>query len=265
MSGRLEGRVALITGAASGMGAAAATRFVAEGARVVIADRDLVAGRAHAASLGPRAEAVELDVVDPEAWRRVVDVVLARHGRIDVLFNNAGVHGAASLERTTRELWTRTLDVDAYGVVLGIQAVAGPMRAAGGGSIITTSSLQGLEADVRLLPYVAAKSAVRGIGRAAALELGRDGIRVNTIFPGAFRTPMNDGMPDEAFGFVPLRRADRPGVAGLPEDIGGVAVFLASDAAAYVSGAEIVVDGGKSARFATIVEDTRSARQEESA
>jgi 3alpha(or 20beta)-hydroxysteroid dehydrogenase len=256
MSGRLAGKVAIITGAASGIGAASAERFVREDAAVIIADRDADRGSALAERLGENSLFVLLDVTDPRAWDEVVRICLSTFGRLDILFSNAGIHGATGIERTTRDEWMRVLDVDAYATVLGIQAVVPTMRGQGGGSIITTSSLQGIEADVGLLPYVAAKSAVRGISQAAALELGRDSIRVNTVFPGVFRTPMNEGMPDDAFGFIPLRRADRAGAAGSPTDAAALAVFLASDAACHISGAEIVIDGGKSARFVTRIEDS---------
>lgn len=251
-TGRLTGKTAIITGAAAGMGAAAAERFVAEGASVVIGDVDGQGADALAARLGGAVISAQLDVSSRADWQSCVATTLRAFGRIDVLFNNAGVAGSATLESTTAGNWRRTLDVDAYGALLGMQAVVPTMRRCGGGSIINTSSLQGLEADVGLLPYVAAKFALRGITKSAAVELGRDRIRVNAIFPGVIDTGMNADGGSRSYGRIPLRLRHRSSAWGAPADICGLAVYLASDASRYVSGAEVVVDGGKSVRFPSI-------------
>ena len=251
---RLDGRVAVITGAAQGIGAGIARRFVASGAKVAIADIAPDAGQALVAELGDQATYVDLDVTSRTDWERALDLVNNVLGPINILVNNAGVGAGTYIESYRPEDVERVLRVDLDGVLLGMRSALPSLRKAGAGSIINISSLQGIEADVGLVAYVAAKFAVRGITKAAALEFGKEGIRVNSIHPGLTRSRLTARMPDDFMGRIPLRRAgtDR---FGEPADIGGVALYLASDASSYVTGAEFVVDGGKSVRFPSVAED----------
>lgn len=230
MTGVLDGKVALITGAARGQGAAEATRFAAEGARVVagdVLDHD----------------GIHLDVTSPDCWAAAVEHAVRLHGRIDVLVNNAGIHASALVQEMPEGDFRRVLDVNLLGPFLGIQAVVPHMGA--GSSIINVASLNGLAAQRTTAAYTASKFGVRGLTKAAALDLGPLGIRVNAILPGVVRTPMVAYVVDEreeqlAAG-LPLGRI------GEPLDIAGAAVFLASDDAAWISGTDLVVDGGQMA------------------
>ncbi|MEE2814153.1 MAG: glucose 1-dehydrogenase [Actinomycetota bacterium] len=250
----LTGRVALITGAAQGIGEGIARRFIDAGAQVVIADRAVDKGEALAADLGDSARFVALDVTDIDAWHTAIAQTERLFGPLNVLVNNAGVAALTYLESYAPEDYDRVMKVDHEGVVFGMRAAIPSLRRGGHGSIVNISSLQGIEADVGLLAYVAAKFAVRGVTKGAAVELGKDGIRVNSIHPGFIRSDMTGGVPDGRMGRIPLRRpsGDR---TGLPADVGGLALYLASDASSYVTGAEIVIDGGKSIRFPSVAED----------
>lgn len=230
MPGRLEGKVALITGAARGQGLAEAERFAAEGAHVLagdVLDHD----------------GLHLDVTSEESWTAAVAVAVERHGRIDVLVNNAGIHAAEPVQSMERADFQRVLDVNLLGPFLGIKAVVPHMSA--GSSIINVASLNGLSAQPRTSAYTASKFALRGLTRAAALDLGPSGIRVNAILPGVIRTPMVAYVVDEreaqlASG-LPLGRI------GEPSDIAGAAVWLASDDSAWVTGTDVTIDGGQMA------------------
>ena len=245
----LKGKVALITGAASGMGAGIARRFVAEGAKVALTDVSRADGESLAAELGADAAFIPLDVAQRADWSAAIPRVEDAFGPLNVLVNNAGVDAAGYVETFDEAVWDRSMRINLLGVLLGMQAAVPSLRKAGGGSIINTSSLQGREADVGLVPYVAAKFGVRGITKSAAVELGRSGIRVNAIFPGLTMTGMTTDIPDHILGRIPLHRPARADRFGTPEDIAGLATFLASDRSSYVTGAEIVIDGGKSVRF----------------
>lgn len=244
--GRLDGRVALITGAASprGQGAAEARLFVAEGARVVLADVDDEAGRETAASIGEAAHYLHLDVTSDASWHEVVETVRASHGDVDVLVNNAGVWDAGTLDDLTPAAYRRVIEINQVGVFLGMREVATHMRARGTGSIVNISSNAGLKVNLpnlaggKALAYVASKWAVRGMTRSAALELAPFGVRVNAIFPGPVDTAMIGGGHESIAAGLPLRRL------ATPEEIAHVALFLASDDSAYVNGAEIAADGG---------------------
>lgn len=250
----LSGRVVLITGAAQGIGEGIARRFIRAGARVAIADRAVDKGEALAAELGESARFVALDVTDPDGWAAAIRDTEDAFGPLNALVNNAGVAALTYLESFKQEDYDRVMKVDHEGVVLGMRAALPSLRRGGHGSIVNISSLQGIEADVGLLAYVAAKFAVRGVTKGAAVEFGKDGIRVNSIHPGFIRSDMTGGVPEMLMGRIPLRRptGDR---TGLPVDVGGLALYLASDASSYVTGAEIVIDGGKSIRFPSVAQD----------
>jgi 3alpha(or 20beta)-hydroxysteroid dehydrogenase len=241
----LSGKRALITGAARGQGAAAARHFVSLGASVVIAD--VIAGPGHtlAGELGSTASFVYLDVSDPEAWESAVSAAADRMGGLDVLVNNAGIIRAAPLEAMPLATYREVVDVNQVGCFLGMQTVARPMRDSGGGSIVNISSVAGLKGVPGVIGYVASKWAIRGMTKAAALELGAYGIRVNSVHPGAIDTDMVNG-PDFAavdrsayFAGLPVSRI------GEPEDVAALVGFLASDASAYITGGEFVIDGGE--------------------
>lgn len=243
----LAGRVAIVTGAAQGQGRSIAERFAREGARVVVADIADDLGRSVAASL---AEAVfaHLDVGDSTDWQAVVAATVDMFGAVDILVNNAGVVHHASIADTTLADYERVVRINQIGPFLGMQAVTAAMTAAGGGSIVNISSVRGLSAANGLMAYVATKFAVRGMTKVAALELGRFGIRVNSIHPGAIATEGVLGAAvhdldaiDANFSELPIPRIGRP------SDIASLALFLASDESAYCTGAEFVADGGASA------------------
>ena len=245
--GRLDGKVALISGGARGQGAAAARRFVAEGARAVVGDVLDAEAKTLAEELGESAIAVRLDVTGEEDWAAAVEAAERAFGRLDVLLNNAGILKFAPLDEMSPDDYRAVVDVNQVGVFLGMRAVVPAMKRAGGGSIVNVSSVEGLRGSPGLVAYVASKFAVRGMTKAAAVELGKHGIRVNSVHPGVIDTPMirQQGLEgldlDALFRSVPLRRA------GLPEDIASMVVFLASDESSYCSGAEFVVDGGATA------------------
>ena len=232
---RLAGKVALITGGSRGIGEAAARLFVAEGARVVIADVLADAGTKLADSLGDAAVFVACDVTRAEDWSRAVAASETSFGSLNVLLNNAGVLHTAALLDTTEAEFRRVVDVNQIGVFLGLQAVVPAMRRAGGGSIVNTSSIAGLQGMRHLIAYGATKWAVRGMTKTAALELGRDGIRVNSVHPGTIVTDMN---PSGSKLRCPLGREGRP------DEVAQLLCYLASDESSYTTGAEHVIDAG---------------------
>jgi len=245
---RLENKTALITGAARGIGAASARRFVSEGARVAIADRRVEEGEAIAAELNAEHEGsaifVELDITQEEGWASAVDQVISAFGGLDVLVNNAGMIRVAPLDKTDLELFQKVLNTNLVGAFLGIRAVTDLMQAQGGGSIINFSSVQGLEGREGMSAYAASKFGVRGLSKTAAIELGPKGIRVNVVIPGPTKTKMTerkdwtDEQYDEAYGGYPLGRMAEA------REIADVVLFLASDESSYCTGADYVVDGG---------------------
>jgi 3alpha(or 20beta)-hydroxysteroid dehydrogenase len=242
--GRLDGRVAVITGAASprGQGAAEARLFAREGAVVVLADVSDKEGEQTAGSIGERASYRRLDVTSEADWAETIAWTLERHGRLDVLVNNAGIWFGKGLDETTLDDYKRVVEINQVGVFLGLRAVLPAMKAASSGSIVNISSLAGLRGTNMPLAYAATKWAVRGMSRAAAAELAPHGIRVNAVFPGYVDTGMIDAGHDEIAQRVPLGRR-----LAAPEEIAETVVFLASDAARYVTGAELVVDGAVTA------------------
>jgi NAD(P)-dependent dehydrogenase (short-subunit alcohol dehydrogenase family) len=255
---RLTGKVALVTGAARGMGAVEAKTLASEGATVIVADVLNDEGAAVASEInaeGGRAEYVELDVTQEEQWKRATDRAGALGG-LDVLVNNAGVQGGrAKFEDTTRAMWEAALTVNGLGVLLGMQAAVPLMQGKGGGTIINISSVAGIVASEHPnrdttpnVAYYASKAAVRILTKTAAAQLGRFGIRVNSVHPGFILTPMSavsmeDPVRRQYFlGRIPLGRA------GTPEDVAAGVLFLASDESSFVSGSELVIDGGETCK-----------------
>ncbi|GAB3652288.1 SDR family NAD(P)-dependent oxidoreductase [Glycomyces tarimensis] len=236
----MDGRVAIVTGGARGIGEAYVRALHGAGAGVVIADILAEEGEALAAELGDRARFTRLDVADEAAWDRTVADTIASFGGVDVLVNNAGIANAAPIEHFTLEKWNAVIAVNLTGTFLGCRAVVPAMKAAGRGSIVNVSSVEGLRGSVRLHGYTASKFAVRGLTKSLAVELGSSGIRVNSIHPGFIDTEMSKRIDPDAL-IIPLTRG------GVPGDLTGAVLFLASDASAYVTGTEIVVDGGMTA------------------
>jgi NAD(P)-dependent dehydrogenase (short-subunit alcohol dehydrogenase family) len=248
--GRLDNKVAVITGAASGMGRATAMRFAGEGAAVVVADLNQAGGEAtvrQCREQGGRAVFQKADVAAKGDIKALIDRAVAEFGRLDVTFNNAGLVGAlGSLEEVTVESWDRTHAILLRGVFLGIKYSIAPMRKAGGGSIISTASIAGMRGGFGPLPYSAAKAGVINLTECAAVELGKDRIRVNCICPGGINTPIMGGQSEtREAGLANAQPMQR---AGQPEDIANMALFLASDDSEWITGTSMLVDGGFMAR-----------------
>jgi 3alpha(or 20beta)-hydroxysteroid dehydrogenase len=239
---RLEGKVVLISGAARGIGEADARVLVAEGASVLIADVLADKGAALADELGERAAFVSLDVTRAENWAAAVALAESRFGVLTGLVNNAAIAVIASLEATTEAQFRRSIEVNQIGVLLGMQAVLPAMRRAGGGSIVNMSSIAGMAGSAGVFPYTATKWAVRGMTKAAAIELAADRIRVNSVHPGPVITPMTEAFirsPER----IPLLRH------GQPEEIARLVAYLLSDESSFTTGAEHVIDGGMTAGY----------------
>ncbi|MCV7101362.1 3-oxoacyl-ACP reductase FabG [Mycobacterium palustre] len=241
----LAGRVAVITGASQGLGYAIASRFVAEGASVVLGDLDLASTTSAAERLGgdDGALAVRCDVTDSSEVQQLVGAAVERFGRLDIMVNNAGITRDVTMRRMTEADFDQVIDVHLKGTWNGTRAAAAIMRENQRGTILNMSSLSGKVGNPGQTNYSAAKAGIVGLTKAAAKELGRRGIRVNAIAPGLIRTPMTEALPqplwDSKVADIPLGRA------GEPEEIGSVAVFLASEMSSYVTGAVIEVGGGR--------------------
>jgi 3alpha(or 20beta)-hydroxysteroid dehydrogenase len=235
--GRVDGKVALISGGAQGMGEAHARMLIAEGAKVVLGDILDEKGKALADDLGEAARYVHLDVTQPDDWHEAVSTAVTEFGKLNVLVNNAGTVALGPLRTHDLKKWQQVLDVNLTGTFLGIQAVIDPMTEAGGGSIINISSIEGLRGAAWVHGYVASKWGVRGLTKSAALELAPQNIRVNSIHPGFIRTPMTKHLPDDMVK-SPMGRAGRP------EEVSTFVVFLASDESSFSTASEYVMDGG---------------------
>ncbi len=245
MAGRLKGKIAIVTGAASGIGAAHARIFAGEGAKVVVTDIKPAAGEAIVADIrsqGHDALFLEHDVASEDSWAEVVDRAVARFGGLTTLVNNAGLNHMRGVEDETVEGWNHIVSIDQTGTWLGMRAVMPHLRASGNGAIVNISSVLGIMATVTCLSFHAAKGAVRMMSKAAAQEYADRGVRVNSIYPGMIDTPQLDTMlPEEREMIrtsIPMKRI------GLPEEVANCSLFLCSDEASYVTGAEIIVDGG---------------------
>ena len=239
--GRLEGKVAVISGAARGQGEAEARRFVTEGARVVVADVLDAEGQLVADSLGASARFVHLDVTDATQWTAAIGACVESFGDPTVLVNNAGVLGSTPVRGGDEAEFRRIVDVNLVGAYLGMRAVVEAMIAAGGGSIVNVSSVAGLRGVNGMAAYSASKFALRGLTKSGALELAPFGIRVNTVHPGGVATPMLATVGDEAFADRPIpRRASA-------DEITNLVLFLASDESSFSTGSEFVADGGSTA------------------
>ena len=256
--GRLDGKVAVITGAASGIGAATAVRFCQEGAAVVVADlNERGAGEvvAQCRSAGGRACFQRTDVASEAEVKALMQRAVADYGRLDVAFNNAGLGGAlGSIEEISADDWDRTQAVLLRAVFLGIKHALPLMRRGGGGSIISTASVAGIRGGAGPHAYSAAKAGVINLTRTVAIEVAKDNIRVNCICPGGINTPLiSNRVPGGASVVEQLFTTVQPlPRAGKPADIAAMAVFLASDEAAFVTGAAMVVDGGFTAGGSTV-------------
>ncbi|MCZ4499880.1 MAG: 3alpha(Or 20beta)-hydroxysteroid dehydrogenase [Marmoricola sp.] len=235
--GRVDGKVVLISGGARNIGGASARMLVAEGAKVVIGDLLDDEGAALAKELGDSARYVHLDVTSDEDWRAAVAYAVAEFGKLDVLFNNAGIFNGGQLQRYKQAHWQQMLDVNLTGAFLGIRASADALIAAGGGSIINTSSIEGLRGTPWAHGYVASKWGLTGLTKSVAMELAPHGIRCNSLHPGRISTPATDQMPEDLIP-IPLGRPGRP------EEVASFVVFLASDESTFTTGSEFVVDGG---------------------
>ncbi len=244
---RLAGKVAIISGGARGMGAVEARLFAQEGAKVAVADIREEAGQTLAAEIraqGGDAMFVPLDVTSEAQWESAVDAVMTAYGRLDILVNNAGIYQRANVEQTTGDDWDRMLGINGRGVFLGTKAAIPAMRASGGGSIVNISSVAGIIGSAMSTAYNASKGAVRLLTKSTAVQYAADKIRINSVHPGPIETDMLDlvfpeeGMREQRTVNIPMGRM------GMPDDVAKGVLFLASDEASYMTGSELVIDGG---------------------
>lgn len=244
MAGRLKGKSALISGGASGLGEAQAILYAREGAAVLIGDLQQDKGQEVVAAIeaeGGKAAFIHLDVTDGASWDAAVADAVARFGKLTTLVNNAGIYHPGGIVDETREGWDRMIAINQTGVFLGMKAANGALLSSGNGAIVNISSLFGIIGSPAAISYHASKAAVRLMGKAGALEFARQGIRVNTIFPGQIRTPILAGLTPEQMEAI--QSSIPMGVMGDPMDVAYASLYLASDEAKYVSGGELWVDG----------------------
>jgi NAD(P)-dependent dehydrogenase (short-subunit alcohol dehydrogenase family) len=245
---RLADKVAVVSGAASGMGAATARRFGKEGAKVVVADMLEAEGRAVADSIngaGGKALFVALDVTDEAAWAKAVNEAVRAFGRLDILVNNAGISGSATNDLLDSALWERLMAVNSTGVFLGTAAAVRQMQKNGGGSIVNLSSISGLVGQSFVhMGYNASKGAVRAMTKATAVQFGKDRIRCNSIHPGLMPPMRTSGATADPEVRAKMLRTVPLGRAGEVDEVANAVLFLASDEASYITGAELYVDGG---------------------
>jgi 3(or 17)beta-hydroxysteroid dehydrogenase len=242
---RLKGKVAIVTGGASGMGRSEATIFAREGARVLVADVLEKEGQEVAKSIGDAARFMKLDVTSESEWQAVVATAEREFGKLDILVNNAGISGTYTADLASTEAWDRLMDINAKGAFLGMKHAVPAMKRAGGGAIVNISSISGFAGQLGMhMAYNASKGAVRLMTKAGAVQWARDNIRVNSVHPGvmpAMRTSVGSAKPEwreKALAGVPMRRE------GKVEEVAYAVLFLASDEASYITGTELVVDGG---------------------
>ena len=248
---RLEGKVAIITGGANGMGAEECRIFAREGAKVVIADVVEEQGRqveAEIAESGGDAVFMKLDVTSETNWAEAVEATVARYGKVDILVNNAGISGTHDEDTMSTQAWERFMDINAKGVFLGMKSVIPQMQEAGGGAIVNISSISGIVGQSgNHMGYNASKGAVRIVTKSAAVQYAQDGIRVNSVHPGTM-PPMRSSAAARNQDLIPDTLDTVPmGRRGRVEEVGNAVLFLASDEASYITGAELVVDGGLTA------------------
>jgi NAD(P)-dependent dehydrogenase (short-subunit alcohol dehydrogenase family) len=242
---RLKDKVAIVTGGASGMGRSEATIFAREGARVMVADILDNEGEAVAKSIGNAARFRKLDVTSEADWEALVAATEREFGKVDILVNNAGISGTYQPDLTSTEAWDKVMDINAKGVFLGMKHAYPALKRAGGGAIVNISSISGFTGQLGVhMAYNASKGAVRIMTKTAAVQHARDNIRVNSVHPGfmpAMRTSVGSAKPEwraKALAAVPMRRE------GKVEEVAHAVLFLASDEASYITGTELVVDGG---------------------
>ena len=247
---RLEGKVALISGGARGMGAAEARLFASEGAKVVLGDVLESEGQqveAEIAEAGGEAVFVRLDVTSEDDWQRAVDTAIERFGGLHILVNNAGIWNGGNVETQTVEGWDQIMDINAKGVFLGTRAAIPAMRDSGSGSIVNISSVAGIIGSVGATAYNASKGAVRLLTKSTAVQYAAEGIRCNSVHPGPIETQMirevypDDEIRNSRISAIPMGRM------GEMDDVAKGVLFLASDEASYMTGSELVIDGGATA------------------
>ncbi len=250
MAGRLAGKVALISGGARGQGEAEGRLFAQEGAKVVLGDILVELGQKVAADItaqGGQATFVKLDVTQEADWRQAVDTAAKNYGKLDILINNAGIFRTEGVEATSLELWNQVIAVNQTGVWLGMKYAVPAMRQAGGGSIVNISSGAGIIGSGFAAAYHGTKGAVRILTKTAAVEYAKENIRINSVHPGVVDTEMIRGTLNQE-GMQGTIRAHPLGRMGTAEDIAYAVLYLASDEASYVTGAELVIDGGYTAQ-----------------